>query len=139
MTSTTKLEKCVSLAKIEGEHWTKIKTSWDLKNQKQIRTPIEVTTKTEQFVHWVCNKKQVVSEQEPSDYFSDLASVQRLRARLTKRQREAFAHYLAYREVLRDEDYIGYIELPALDTFNLIDASAETQAEALGIILGLWK
>lgn len=73
------------------------------------------------------------------DYLNDLNAIKKLRARLTKRQRESFAHYLAYREVLRDEDYIGYIELPALDTFNLIDASAETQAEALGIILGLWK
>ena len=71
------------------------------------------------------------------DYFNDLNAVHDLRAKLTDRQKEVFSHYLAYFE-LPDEGYIGYIELPPIEVFNIINASAEVQSEALGKTLNLW-
>jgi hypothetical protein len=71
------------------------------------------------------------------DYFNDLNAVHDLRAKLTDRQREVFSHYLAYSE-LPDEGYIGYIELPPIDAFDVINSPADVQAEALGKTLNLW-
>ena len=71
------------------------------------------------------------------NYFNDLNAIHELRSKLTDRQKEVLAHYLAFSK-LPDDGYIGYIELPPIDVFDVINSPADVQAEALGKTLNLW-
>lgn len=80
-----------------------------------------------------------LSEMRPiPDYFNDLNAIHELRSKLTDQQKEVFAYTLAYSERVKDGEQIGYIELPPIDTFDVINASADAQAEAIGKTLNLW-
>lgn len=74
------------------------------------------------------------------DYLNDRNAMVEAMKTLTPRQREVFASDLNYQTnpVLGDQVYIGYIELPALDVFDLLVVDVPLLAKTFLRTLNLW-